>query len=1233
MPKRPLSSSARRPRATANLPPLKRARRLQSLRGHVNNVLRVATLPNGKIVTGSDDGDVRVYGKSATVGRVIRHHAGGVLALEVLPGGVVVTGGRDGIAVCRGNGEVKGYWACGGVGGGGRVVSAVTALGRGTFVGVADWDVGRVEGELLWFSGEKCDVMKRAGSGHRDVVNDFASCGDMCVSAGADGRIVVWKGFKNVANVEVVAEGQGRRELYSVGLCERYCVVGGRAERVWVFEVGKWDQGPIACFDSLGAKVGKLRCFGGGYFGIASLDGVFWVLDARLPPRTWVKCRLKIAATELFDFLPLGGGTGSIIFGTGGRPSEGYRAVIMEVPHLLRPALTGQDMIPDEDGDRRDPGSLLPTPPRKKRVKRSFSSAMREEDRSRRLSPIQGDEEDNIVFVCETPPVPTGVVSDVEEEEDRGSFGEDADTTWAPMADVEEADDSETNESGISDAELEEWRIRAKAVETEAEAAEMGKTRRSKRQRSKRNGEVVRHRQRGSDAGQEGEGVEARKPDELMVVREEQPCPLNVLDSNEDDRFNVDIEVAMQAPLFGGLGSVLPDGGEGSPPPARTLGEMEDETLPAVPFDLGEALLPIWLEDQGVAPQDACLNDGGPNPSDDVNGLGDNGMQVREAEPSSKAQGPGLLRPKNIVGESCDSHSEAQAKDVSHGEGSGPTNPRLDLNGVRSDAAPTSKQSLPAKQLQLSTVDGDGSPISIVSAAACTELSSLDGDKAQERDKSREQNNAREPEKELERDKAQEVDIALKQDDTETAAVPRISEEVVHSKCEVVRLSIGTSGDSTLPPYLPSTTGTVQKPGKETSGRPFLLRAVNGPRGVDIPPFSPITGGGRAARTVNDDSCAGCCILEVAHRIFAVDIPPAMDQGVSPKSDRHGSSIPANANVTNYAAVSNAYGAEGPGGSCPLDATMPPVHLSWNHVERQASAEIPPETEPPGAVAATPKSTDVGLGVSAKDSALELLNTKRRASIANLLCMPVGFAKSDGSPSDAPSAIENRKPSSPPTIPSEGKAAAVSLPREQQQTSIASIRDPSCVPSASPEPSLLPRDLPSEGRDMALALAREQQRTLIGANDCGDSEMEFVDISTSKSIPSRQYFAPQGQSTFAESELLSLGQADKTGRGIPESTQRGLAAWISAFLVGYDVDRLEEFCEVKKVLKAGFGRAGVDGRQLLVRTFDESRFVDFFIGILEGDKACFARCFGYRMILPDALNRFRTLSELGTNNN
>ena len=71
----------------------------QVLQGHTDAVNSVAVFPNGEIVTGSDDNTAIVWTVEGAQKRVLQGHTGRVLVVTVLPYGDIVTGSTDGNAI------------------------------------------------------------------------------------------------------------------------------------------------------------------------------------------------------------------------------------------------------------------------------------------------------------------------------------------------------------------------------------------------------------------------------------------------------------------------------------------------------------------------------------------------------------------------------------------------------------------------------------------------------------------------------------------------------------------------------------------------------------------------------------------------------------------------------------------------------------------------------------------------------------------------------------------------------------------------------------------------------------------------------------------------------------------------------------------------------------------------------------------------------------------------------
>ena len=69
---------------------------LQTFAGHTGGVTALAVLPDGRALSGSEDGTLRLWDLASGESRVLAGHTGGVTALAVLPDGRALSGSDDG---------------------------------------------------------------------------------------------------------------------------------------------------------------------------------------------------------------------------------------------------------------------------------------------------------------------------------------------------------------------------------------------------------------------------------------------------------------------------------------------------------------------------------------------------------------------------------------------------------------------------------------------------------------------------------------------------------------------------------------------------------------------------------------------------------------------------------------------------------------------------------------------------------------------------------------------------------------------------------------------------------------------------------------------------------------------------------------------------------------------------------------------------------------------------------
>lgn len=1140
----------KRPRAGRSaIPREKRALKVRTLKGHRGNIMRVGLLPDGRVATASEDGDVRVFGRGekVTEGRVIRTHAGfgGVLGLEVLPGGYLVSGGHDGVAVCRGDGKVVGDWSCiQRVGSRQRVISAIASLGGDRFAAAVDVSDMEVEGEIVWFKGPKCEVAESAPTGHSHVINDLAACGNMLASASADGRIVVWDGLKRVASVQVVPvkSSDNNKALYAIGLCKEYCVVGGRAGKVWVYRVGEWDK-PMAVFSDGGAPVNKLRCFGGGYFGFTTRNGYFWVLDARLGKDCWVKGKIKVVNDRmaLFDFLPVGGGTSHVLFSTGPEDNGDslFHAYHCDTHPSFRPAYMGKDMDTDGPAEKKEQSgreSHFPPPEKKRKI----TKGGRKKSRFADLKSVHDDDDDEVLSEAVTD-FREGVEADVEEVEDSGRVPDADDGEWAPEAELINL--QEESESGLSDGALGSlvWRQQAPQSDSPAEREGEGdnirrsgrqRERLAKQQKKRTRQEEKRRRQQAKGAQLQGKRGIGSGDGNFVLVDDGVPV------GRVTETMAVSEYPEVESRVFGEMAA-------GSATDLLAAKELAAEPLAADAM----AAEPVLAEDT-LPPLDLLdsNDDGG-----FLTGFG----QAFPPPPTPfldsvmPDDGIGDHAPARTLGGDGHSFSQEVMTDWSPAVGDDQdvvlTDPQLNVVLAREDPKdvvaidPSAVGEEDVREGQSCAREAPAVGLFVTQGAADTRGGGDVGRFAWEKD-------------EIGR-----VDPVA----PEKESMPFSRLERLPLPAKPRKQAVDNEGS----PVSTMSTPTAEDVSR-LDGASALKPQVSASRSPG--PILPIFGA--AARRLGKASGGELATFPLPAKSICVDI-----------ADTLASKAEALAGTLTYInAAAFAAKFAGSGTSCGVN--------------------VPPETMVYDAV--------VLPGVNVSPAVVQDLEKHRGCTSTVTNNMVVG----DGSASGT----QARKGVFSPRAGSEGEL---------------------CIPLCRPLSNSLTVSVPTA---LVVAIAPpcvDQQPQDGAASTAQSEEMDFIDLSSHKVVATRPISGqtlvqmPGGQlpqdnhGSSHAAELLSLAAAETSGVVIPDRSQRGLASWIAAFLVGFDHERFVEFWEVKTVLLVGCKGAGVDGRHLLTKSFDESSFMGLFMKILEGDQSCLPRCFGYRNILSDGLKRYRTLSD------
>ena len=151
---------------------------VEVLEGHTGWVSCLQVLPDGRIVSGSDDRTIRIWSRGADgewQNEVLRGHAGWIRCLQVLPDGRIVSGNRDG-TLCIWSRGVDGAWQSEVLRGHSGSVNCLQVLPDGRIVS------GGNDGTIrVWSRGVDGAWQSEVLEGHSDSV--------YCLQVHPDGRI------------------------------------------------------------------------------------------------------------------------------------------------------------------------------------------------------------------------------------------------------------------------------------------------------------------------------------------------------------------------------------------------------------------------------------------------------------------------------------------------------------------------------------------------------------------------------------------------------------------------------------------------------------------------------------------------------------------------------------------------------------------------------------------------------------------------------------------------------------------------------------------------------------------------------------------------------------------------------------------------------------------------------------------------------------------------------------